>query len=256
MVKKVNILIVLSMLLFLSISCVSASEDMNTTLSVDEPVILDSSSSDDVLSKSTIHEIDSSNYSRYFSSNGKLIATDVNSGDVLSFTGNWNNAKFNIDKKLSIVYSQDTPMKNCVFTLTEEASGSSIIGLKITNTVDNCYGIFLNGASNCIIKDCYINNTGQASYALCIANDANYNVVNDNVFGCYGITYGMGTRSSPAVLISGAHYNNITNNRVEVDDANGIYLSSYEGGPPIIISFTTIQLNVMFYQPHGLMVFK
>lgn len=231
MVKKFNILIVLSMLLFLSISCVSASEDMNTTLSVDEPVILDSSSSDDVLSKSTIHEIDSSNYSRYFSSNGKLIATDVNSGDVLSFTGNWNNAKFNIDKKLSIVYSQDTPMKNCVFTLTEEASGSSIIGLKITNTVDNCYGIFLNGASNCIIKDCYINNTGQASYALCIANDANYNVVNDNVFGCYGITYGMGTRSSPAVLISGAHYNNITNNRVEVDDANGIYLSSYEGGP-------------------------
>ena len=231
MVKKFNILIVLSMLLFLSISCVSASEDMNTTLSVDEPVILDSSSSDDVLSKSTIHEIDSSNYSRYFSSNGKLIATDVNSGDVLSFTGNWNNAKFNIDKKLSIVYSQDTPMKNCVFTLTEEASGSSIIGLKITNTVDNCYGIFLNGASNCIIKDCYINNTGQASYALCIANDANYNVVNDNVFGCYGITYGMGTRSTPAVLISGAHYNNITNNRVEVDDANGIYLSSYEGGP-------------------------
>ena len=47
----------------------------------------------------------------------------------------------------------------------------------------------------------------------------------------YGITYGHGTRSTTPLLVSGAHHNYIANNIINCDDANGIYLSSYSGGP-------------------------
>ncbi|SEK26259.1 Right handed beta helix region [Methanobrevibacter gottschalkii] len=240
MVKKFNISLLL-FLIFISMATVCASDNMEDTLNnngsilsnpSDESILL---SNDDVLTEFTTHEINVEKYSIYFNNNGDLISSKVKSGDTLNFTGDWNEVSsktFNFNKTLNIVYSGSKPMKNCVFTFYNGATGSSIIGLNIANTEDYNYGIFLNGASNCIVKDCFINNTGMSSYAICIANNANYNNVSNNFFCDYGMNYGgQGTRSTPPVLLSGAHHNYIANNHIECDDANGIYLSYYDGGP-------------------------
>ncbi len=238
MVKKINCVLVLLLLIFISMTSVCASEDINDTLSCDESISDNSlsnemySSNDNVILRgNTIHELNVANYSNYFNKNGNLISPEVKSGDTIKLTGDWKDTSFNFNKTLNIVYSQSNPMENCIFTFTNGANGSSITGLKIANTKNYNYGIFLNNASNCIIKDCFINNTGMSSYALCIANGATYNTVTNNVFSTYGITYGQGTRSTSPVLLCGAHHNYIASNSIGCDDANAIYLSSFEGGP-------------------------
>lgn len=244
MVKKINILLFLLLLLFVSMATVCASDDVEDTLNSDENILDNLSLDEDIslsngddLSEVTTHEINVDKYFSYFNSNGNLISPKVKSGDTLNFTGDWDNANFNktfnFNKTLNIIYSGSKPMKNSVFTFYNGATGSSIIGLNIANTNDFNYGIFLNGASNCTVKDCFIDNTGESSYAICIANNANYNNVTNNWFRDYGMNYGVvqGTRSTTPVLLCGAHHNYIANNHIECDDANGIYLSSFDGGP-------------------------
>lgn len=51
------------------------------------------------------------------------------------------------------------------------------------------------------------------------------------------------------MILSGSHYNYVANNHVEADDANGIYLSSYSGGPLNggLSNFNTIFNNTVHY---------
>ncbi len=239
MVKKINFLLVLLLLLFVSMASVCASDDVGDNLSSDD-AILDNSLSDEVisstgdnevLSESTLQEVSVDDYSTYFNSKGNLISSKVNSGDTIKLSGEWSNKEFKFNKTVNIVYSESKSMKNCIFTFTNGANGSSIVGLKIANDKDYNYGIFLDGVVNCTVKDCFINNTGMSSYAICVANDANYNNVTNNVFNTYGLTYGQGTRSTSPVILCNAHHNYIANNQISCDDANAIYLSNYEGGP-------------------------
>ena len=237
MTKKINFILVL-LLLLVSVGAVSAADDLNDTIASDDGAVLDEVASDDVLTSnneevltSNSHIITSSNYASYFNTKGDLISSDVNDGDTIEIADNFENKKFNFQKSLNLVGREDVKLRNCMFTFSDGASGSSIANLTIFNTKETTYGIFLNGVSNCVITNCFINNTGASSYDICIANDANYNNVTDNTFSAYGMSYGHGTRSTPPVLISGAHYNYIANNQISCDDANGIYLSSFAGGP-------------------------
>ena len=233
MSKKFNF-ILLSLLLLISLSAVSAVDDLNETQSsdeiiLDEEAVLSASDNENVLTSD--YTIKESDYSTYFASNGNIISSKVNVGDTLYIDGSFSGKSFNIDKKVNIVGTSSNSLKNCIFTFSGDASGSSILNLNIANTNTATYGIFLNGVSNCIISGCTIKNTGASSYPICVANSANYNNVTDNKLTTYGETYGHGTRSTPALLISGAHYNYVANNDILCDDANAIYLSSYNGGP-------------------------
>ena len=227
MVKKINILLVLS-LLFITIGAVSASDDVNDIVSSDETV--SEAISEDVTGSAT-HIIDNSNYNAYFDNKGSLIPSKVNEGDTVEISDNFVNKDFSFQKSVNVVGKENTNLKDCTFTFGSGASGSSISNLNIQNSKTATYGIFLNGASNCIISNCFINNTGASSYTICVANNANYNNVTNNVLQTYGETYGHGTRSTSPLLISGAHYNYVANNHITCDDANAIYLSSYAGGP-------------------------
>ena len=79
MVKKINILLVL-LLLFISISAVSAANNLNETMVSSDETIDDLSISDDVISDDTSkevlssasHTVNESNYNAYFNSGGKL----------------------------------------------------------------------------------------------------------------------------------------------------------------------------------------
>ncbi|MDO5831989.1 MAG: right-handed parallel beta-helix repeat-containing protein, partial [Methanobrevibacter sp.] len=246
MIKKINIFLVL-LLLLISVGAVSAADDGNATdivgseaiqdtveVSMDEDISYCSEDSSDVLAASSEHIITDDNYAQYFSSvDGKLVSSKVNSGDTIKFDGSFSNKKFIFNIPVNIIGTSTNKMTNAMITLSSGASGSSIANLNILNTKDETYGIFLNSANDCSVKNCNINNTGKSSYCICVANGAAYNNVTDNNLKAYGITYGHGsfTRSTPPLLLSGSHNNYVANNHVEADDANGIYLSSYSGGP-------------------------
>ncbi len=243
MIKKINIFLVL-LLLLLSIGAVSASEDLNTTIASNNETIYDITTSqmDDSLSAnvdvvdegvltSVSHTVTKSNYGDYFSRTGSFIPSSINEGDTLVFDGTFEKLTFSFSTPVNVVGSSSVNLKNCVFSFGSGASGSTVSNLKIANTLDYNYGIFLNNVTNCVVSNCYISNTGQSSYCICVANDARNNNVTDNTLNAYGETYGHGTRSTSPVLLCGAHYNYLANNYITCDDANAIYLSSFEGGP-------------------------
>ena len=259
MVKKINILLVL-LLLFISVSAVSAADNLNETMVSSDETIDDLSISDDVISDDTgkevlssvSHTVNKSNYNSYFNSGGKLFASSVNDGDTINIDGAFSGKNFIFEKQVNVVGTDSNSLENCVFTFNSKASGSIVSNLNINNNKDYNYGVFLNGASNCLITGCTIQNTGASAYTICVANNANYNNVTNNKLTTYGITYGHGTRSTPPLILSGAHYNYIANNDIQCDDANAIYLSSYSGGPLNggnsnfnIIYNNTIKYNVL-----------
>ena len=250
MIKKLNILVLL-LIIFLSLGVVSASEDVNLTDDNTNSDVLEVSANDNAELTAASHTINQNDYSKYFDGKGNLIDTSVNPGDTVYLDGAFSNLKFTFNKQVNIVGTSTNDMKNAMITLTSEASGSSISNLNVANTKDETYGIFLNSASYCTIKDCKIVNTGKSSYCICVANGANHNNVTDNDLKAYGITYGHGsfTRSTPPLLLSSSHYNYVANNHIEADDANGIYLSSYSGGPLTggNSNFNTIYNNTVHY---------
>ena len=253
MIKKINIFLVL-LLLVVSIGVVSAADDGSmaelssneaiqdtVSVSIDKDISYGSNSLDDAVSvenvsdiRASSHTITEDNYGQYFSTvDGKAISSKINSGDTVLLDGSFSGKTFVFDKSVNIAGTSTNSLKNSMVSLLGGASGSSITNLNIANTKGETYGIFLNSASNCTISNCNIDNTGRSSYCICLANGANYNNVTDNNLKAYGITYGHGsfTRSTPPLILSGSHYNYVANNHVEADDANGIYLSSYSGGP-------------------------
>ena len=253
MIKKINIFLVL-LLLVVSIGVVSAADDGSmaelssneaiqdtVSVSIDKDISYGSNSLDDAVSvenvsdiRASSHTITEDNYGQYFSTvDGKAISSKINSGDTVLLDGSFSGKTFVFDKSVNIAGTSTNSLKNSMVSLLGGASGSSITNLNIANTNGETYGIFLNSANNCTISNCNIDNTGRSSYCICLANGANYNNVTDNNLKAYGITYGHGsfTRSTPPLILSGSHYNYVANNHVEADDANGIYLSSYSGGP-------------------------
>ncbi len=242
MVKKINILVLL-LLVLLSVGVVSASEDVNLT---DDNANLDilkiSENSIDVTDENVYsvsndknleaksHTITQSTYQNYFDSKGNLVESTVSEGDTIYLEGSLSGLKFTLTKPVNIVGTSSNSMKNSMITILSGASGSTVSNLDIVNTKGETSGIILNSASYCTIKDCVIKNTGKSSYPISLINGANYNNVTGNDLKSYGVTYGHGTRSTPGLIVSGSHYNYIADNNVEVDDANGIYLSSYSGG--------------------------
>ena len=231
MVKKINILLVLLLLLF-SIGAVSAADDVNEIVSGDEAIdeVYDLTLNDDgYASQSNSFTVNESNYDNYFDNEGET--TSFESGDTITLDGEINNKNFVFRVPVNVVGSDSTNLKNCILTFYNGASGSNISSLKIANTLDYHYGIFLNGANNCVITGCDIYNKGTSSYAICVANTANYNNVTNNRLATWGIREGYTTWSTPPLVVSGAHYNYIANNNISCGDVNGIYLSIFAGGP-------------------------
>lgn len=261
MVKKINILLVL-LLVIVSIGAVSAADDLNDTVQASDEAIVETmevSEDADLLSDdthddvtSTSHSITPTNYKEYFDNKGELNSSKVNAGDEIRIEDDFRNTDFTFKTSVNVIGKDGVKLENCSFTFEGASSGSTVSNLNINNTKGYAYGIFLDGVSNCVIQNCYIKNTGVSSYAICVANNANYNNVTNNKLITYGLTYGHGTRSTPPVLVSGAHYNYLANNNIECDDANGIYLSNYGGGPLIggnsnfnVIYNNTIKYNVL-----------
>ncbi|MBE6505699.1 MAG: adhesin [Methanobrevibacter millerae] len=221
--KKINMVLILLLLLIVSVGAVSAADNSNETLSVN-----DNTQGDEILT-ATNYTVTENTYGNYFTSKGEM-SSSINAGDTLILSGDFSGKNFTINKQITLTGSGGT-IKNGVITLTKDASGTVITGLTIKNTNDFLYGIHVNGATNCEIHDNFINNTGQSSYCIVLNKDSDFNKIEHNTLSCYGESYGHGTRSSPVILLGSADNNYIADNDVYCADANAIYLSSYTGGP-------------------------
>uniref|UniRef100_UPI00386B5179 right-handed parallel beta-helix repeat-containing protein n=1 Tax=Methanobrevibacter sp. TaxID=66852 RepID=UPI00386B5179 len=271
MIKKINIFLVL-LLLLISIGAVSAADEGNMTdivsseaiqdtieVSVDEDIDCSSSDCDDVVAvdsesseiSAATYTIDKDNYNQYFDSKtGELKNTSgVKSGDAITLSGDFSKKDFIFNQKVNIVGSSSNLEESRVILLSG-ASGSTITNLKIVNTKEMTYGIFLNSTTNCTVSGCNIYNTGKSSYCICLGNGANYNNITNNTLETYGVTYGHNQRSTPPLVISGSHHNIISDNNIKVDDANGIYLSAYAGGPLVggESNYNVIRNNIINYK--------
>ena len=263
MFKKFNILLIL-LLIFVSVAAVSAAADVDMNLTSDDNDLDSLKVSDnpdislnnekinkdsDILSENPII-VDNGNYENYFDSEG------VYKGDAseITLSGSISSKNFIFNKTVAVSGDNSNKLYNSILTFLNGASGSSISNLKITNNIDEKYGIFLNSASNCVIKGCTIITEGKSSYPICLGNDANNNNVTNNVLTTAGAFYEHGTRSTPTMVVTGSHYNYIANNEFHLDDANAIYLSSYTGpGSPLkggdsnfnVIYNNSIKYNVL-----------
>ena len=210
--------------MIVSLGAVSAADDSNATQATN-PIKMTNEASGNISSSS--YTVTPTNYGNYFSGDGSLKGS-VNSGDTLTFSGDFSGKNFIINKNITIVGSGAT-ITNGIVTISSGGSGSEVSGLKIINNGDNLQGIFVDGASYCYIHGNTINNTGISSYPICLNTASNFNNVSNNVLQTRGATYGHGTRSTSVIVLGGADNNYIAENTIYVDDANAIYLSNYGG---------------------------
>ncbi|WP_296807208.1 right-handed parallel beta-helix repeat-containing protein [uncultured Methanobrevibacter sp.] len=222
MIKKINMLLIFLLLLIVSLGAVSAADDLNETIAINE---IDNG--DNILTASE-YDVTSATYGQYFSSSGEL-SSIVKSGDTLTLSGDFSGKDFIINKQITLQGNGGT-ISNGIVRLNSGASGSVIHDLKIRNTENFHQGIYLVGADNCEIYNNDIQNGGQSSYPIAIIEEANNNNIHDNTLKGYGASYGHGTRSVPIILVGRSNDNIIADNNIESGDANAIYLSSYNGG--------------------------
>ena len=163
--NKFNLSLILLLLILLSVGAASAADDLNATESNDDlnldtadyPETLTSSNEEEVVTASS-HTITQDNYNQYFSSEG--VSSKINSGDTIAFEGSFSGVNFILDKQVNVEASPSSSFNNCFFNITSGASGTTISNLKISNTINQRYGIFIDGASNCLIQNCVVTSTG------------------------------------------------------------------------------------------------
>ena len=145
MFNKINIILVLFVLLIVSLGAVSAADDTNETLGIDE-----ASQNGEVLTASQ-YTVTSDTYSQYFSSSGEM-GGPISSGDTVILSGDFSQKDFTINKQIILKGSGGT-ISNGIIKLTSGASGTEISGLTIRNTENYHSGIFIDGAKNCYVHD-------------------------------------------------------------------------------------------------------
>ena len=224
MIKKLNMILILLLLVFVSLGAVSAADDANETLAINEI----SDDGGEILCAE--YTVTPSNYNQYFSTaTGALIDSKVNAGDTITLSGEFSSKNFTITKNITLQGSGATISQGSI-NLKSGASGSVIRDLTIRNSVSSHPGVFLDGACFCTIDNLNIRNGASGSFPICLNPNSNYNNITNNHIETYGFTLGHSTKSLSGIVLGGANNNYIADNELFVEDANGIYLSNYGAG--------------------------
>lgn len=172
-----------------------------------------------------------SNYFRYDEALNTTISTTlVSAGDTLDLQGEFYNVNFTIDKaNITITSIGKTAMLyNCTINVQGlESSNSQVHNLTIRNNNYYGTGIYLNVTSNITIANNTIHVNGPYAFALA-ADQTNNSLIIDNFLRTSQRS--DTTRTHTAVAMGSSYYNNIVNNTVASDDANGIYFSLWGSG--------------------------
>ncbi|WP_303222209.1 Ig-like domain repeat protein [Methanosphaera stadtmanae] len=184
--------------------------------------------------KATVTTITPDDYDLYFRYNPKTNKTEsttlVSAGDVLDLQGTFKNVNFTIDKSKITITSigKTAKLYNCtVNVLGLQSAGSSVHNLTITNNNYYGSGIYLNVTKNILVANNTIHVWGPFAFAL-PCDRVNNSLVIDNYLetSCREDT----NRTHTATPWGLSYYNNIVNNTVVSDQANGIYFSLWGSG--------------------------
>ena len=184
-------------------------------------------SADDEILASTI-QFSESKYSTYFNASGNIIPGKLKAGDTLDFSGTFNSKTFIINIPLIITSTDGTAnFTNCNFKIIKGSQGTNITNLKVNmGKLDNpIFDVF--NVSDITIANCNLFSYATRSYPILFNTVNNSYIINNKVRTTAYIT-GWGHPS--AIVLSGAFYNNISNNDVITNDSNGIYLTGFLGG--------------------------
>lgn len=244
-------LIIFSFLLvaLLCISSAAAGEDVNiddnsssskleqTGVNIEADNELISINNESVLSApKTIHveEIEE-NHNEMVQSTIQMAIDGANAGDTIIIDGrSYVHCHFVVNKKLTIITNVGTTMTECpsntkgsgyhgIFYISPEASGTVIegfdIGFNKNNQVDgpNDYGIFVEGASDVVIRNCKVSTFG-FSDAIRLENAKNANLVNVTLFNANN---GLRVINSENITVSKSNIRN-TNNGINIIDSSQI----------------------------------
>ena len=177
----------------------------------------------DILSAEPI-VIDSSSYSRYFDSNGKIKSGTLKDGDTIKIKS-ISDKIFTIDKRLNIISDDGASLSNCLIRLVKGSSGSVLENLKIVNTKEKINNYYLSGisiidSSENTIKNSIINVSLHKCFAIMMSN-ASYNKIINNT-----LISGL----SSTIPMTASSYNEIRDNYLESEYTNMIYQSAYGNG--------------------------
>ena len=180
------------------------------------------------------HEVNSTNYKLYFQINKNTNLTETSSviqnGDTINLQGTFTNVDFAVDKPNLVLTSVGKTARlynSTVYVQGPKNSGSKVLNLTIANT--NLYGtgIHINNSHNVTIANNSATVRGPFGFALA-ADNMNRSTIQRNFFETLQ-RYDT-ARTHTAVAIGSSYYNQILDNRVNSDMANGIYLSVYGSG--------------------------
>ncbi len=170
--------------------------------------------------------IDSSSYSQYFDSNGKIKSGTLKDGDTIKIKS-ISDKIFTIDKRLNIICDDGVTLSNCLIRLVKGSSGSVLENLRIINTKEkitgsNYYlsGISIIDSSENTIKNSIINVSVHKCFAIMMSN-ASYNKIINNT-----LISGL----SSTIPMTASSCNEIRDNYLESEYANMIYQSAYGNG--------------------------
>ena len=262
--------IIFLFILILSISCVNASElddsiqDSDAVdLEIDENIDLDSISEgsldsdldssdsyvddslesdvDDSLDYSskgslkedstTVHQVSSSTYSKYFNSRGYVLTDKVSAGDTINLTGNFNKKNFIFTIPCSITSSQNNAyLTNCMVEFenvtSPSSSPSSVSNLRFNTSIEMTPSVYILGSSYVNVFNCSSYSTGANSNPTFLVGSSYCNI-HDNDFETTFTGYMNMSWKRAGILLGESHYNNIYSNHVSVKDSNPIYLTTY-----------------------------
>ena len=168
--------------------------------------------------------IDSSSYSQYFDSNGKIKSGTLKDGDTIKIKSITDKI-FTIDKRLNIISDDGATLSNCLIRLVKGSSGSVLENLKIVNTKEKINNYYLSGisiidSSENTIKNSIINVSVHKCFAIMMSN-ASYNKIINNT-----LISGL----SSTIPMTASSYNEIRDNYLESEYTNMIYQSAYGNG--------------------------
>ena len=168
--------------------------------------------------------IDSSSYSQYFDSNGKIKSGTLKDGDTIKIKS-ISDKIFTIDKRLNIISDDGASLSNCLIRLVKGSSGSVLENLKIVNTKEKINNYYLSGisiidSSENTIKNSIINVSVHKCFAIMMSN-ASYNKIINNT-----LISGL----SSTIPMTASSCNEIRDNYLESEYTNMIYQSAYGNG--------------------------
>ena len=197
------------------------------------------------VSAGNIHNITNDSYSTYFNDDGDLINSNVGVGDTLDLHGNFVNKNFTLNKPLNFTSTtNDVYLNNCTVLLTNGSSGSSVSNLVMFDTRHFGESIVLSGSCDnhifnnhvtCITKGC----------PLVLLPDSDYNLIENNFLNTTNDSWD-GFHESLVVFAS--DYNIIRNNLIYTGDDNGIYLSTYGRSGGVKSYFNSLINNTIIRQ--------